>query len=349
MTTISSRSEIMHKAVSRALWGAFFVGGLTVLGAGAANAADTSGEDGVASGNQVGILGEVPVTIGGNAISILGDSESSGTTTTTGGGDAVASTGTTSGEDAVLGGNQIAPDLVAPIVASGNSITVIGDSSTEGTNTTAPAEGSTGGSTATTTGDDGIASGNQVAPDVDAPIMVGGNDVAVIRDDSPLDEGILTGGFLDEGIVNDGLLDDGLLDEGLVEIGLVEIGMLDDGMVGEPVVRIGLIDSAEPAGGDGLLTEPAAEGPLVGDIELAVLAPVEVDSAVGDDSTGTAVAGTDVTDSGPTLLVATAAFMPAMMLAATGTEALPLIGGIALMLVAGLALVGAKRLGHAMV
>src|SRR5690554_33343 len=112
---ISSRSEIMHKAVSRALWGAFFVGGLTVLGAGAANAADTSGEDGVASGNQVGVLGELPVIIGGNAISILGDSESSGSTTPASGGDAVASTATTSGGDSILGGNQVLPDIVAPI------------------------------------------------------------------------------------------------------------------------------------------------------------------------------------------------------------------------------------------
>ncbi|MHA6667697.1 chaplin family protein [Homoserinimonas sp. A447] len=348
----------MHKAVSRALWGAFFVGGLTVLGAGAANAADTSGENGVASGNQVGILGELPVTIGGNAISILGDSESSDTTMAPSGSDAAATTSTTSGEDAILGGNQVMPEVVAPIVASGNAISVLGDSSTDGTQTSATSEGDTEGAAATTTGDDGIASGNQVAPDVDVPIMVGGNDVAVIRDDSPIDGGILSGGFLDEDILNDGLfedglfedglLKDGLLDDGLVEVGLFD-GLLDDGMIGEPIVRMGFINDgllATPVVDDGLLSEPTVEGPVVRAIALDAFAPVEVDSAVDNEGTVTD-AGTDIAMSGFTPLMATAALTPAMMLAATGVETLPLIGGIALMLGTGLALVAAKRTGYA--
>src|SRR5690554_6542182 len=174
----------MRKSVSRALWGAFFVGGLTVLGAGAAHAADTSGEDGTASGNQVGILGELSVTIGGNAISILGDSESSGSTASTTSGDATSNTSTTSGEDATGGGNQIIPDVVAPIVASGNAISVLGDSSTEGTHTSAATEGDTNGTTAGTTGEDAIAGGNQVTPDADLPILVSGNSISLIGDSS---------------------------------------------------------------------------------------------------------------------------------------------------------------------
>src|SRR5690554_1999240 len=150
----------MNKAISRALWGAFFVGGLTVLGAGAAHAADTAGEDGTASGNQAGILADLPVNIGGNAISILGDSESSGATATASETAPAAGSSNTTGEDGTVGGNQVVADIVAPIVASGNAISILGDSSTEGTDTTAPTADNDG-TDATTTGEDGIAGGNQ--------------------------------------------------------------------------------------------------------------------------------------------------------------------------------------------
>src|SRR5690554_4420549 len=189
----------MNKVVSRALWGAFFVGGLTVLGAGAAHAADTSGEDGTASGNQIGILGELPVTIGGNAISILGDSESSGSSTPAMT-DASASAGSsaTTGEDGIASGNQVIPDIVAPIVASGNAISILGDSSTEGTSTgTTPDDGTAEGTTAGTTGEDAIAGGNQVMPDATLPITIGGNSISIIGDSST--EGTSTGTTPDDG------------------------------------------------------------------------------------------------------------------------------------------------------
>src|SRR5690606_14989864 len=192
----------MNKVVSRALWGAFFVGGLTVLGAGAANAADTSGENGAASGNQIGILGELPVTIGGNAISILGDSESSGSSTATVT-DASPSAGSsaTTGEDGVASGNQVIPDIVAPIVATGNAISILGESSTEGASTgVMPTEGTSEGTTAGTTGEDAIAGGNQVMPDANLPIIIGGNSISVIRDSST--EGTTTGPMPTEGTTN---------------------------------------------------------------------------------------------------------------------------------------------------
>ncbi|HEY0261198.1 MAG TPA: hypothetical protein VGC18_15250, partial [Lacisediminihabitans sp.] len=62
------------------LWGALYgtlaVGGMMVLGATAANEAGSGGDDGIVSGSQV--VGDIaaPIQVGGNAISILGDSSS---------------------------------------------------------------------------------------------------------------------------------------------------------------------------------------------------------------------------------------------------------------------------------
>ena len=50
-TPISSQEkDIMRTYLKRALWGTLLAGGITLLGATAANAADTSGEDGLLSG-----------------------------------------------------------------------------------------------------------------------------------------------------------------------------------------------------------------------------------------------------------------------------------------------------------
>ena len=66
----------MKTYVSRALYGALFVGGLSVLGATAAQAADTTGEDGLLSGSQVVSDITAPIAAQGNAVSILGDATS---------------------------------------------------------------------------------------------------------------------------------------------------------------------------------------------------------------------------------------------------------------------------------
>ncbi|WNY34872.1 hypothetical protein Q9Q99_07175 [Curtobacterium flaccumfaciens] len=66
----------MNKYVSRGLWFALFVGGLTLGGTAAANAATTSGADGTVSGTQVAPSVDAPVSLGGNAIGVLGDAVS---------------------------------------------------------------------------------------------------------------------------------------------------------------------------------------------------------------------------------------------------------------------------------
>jgi hypothetical protein len=127
----------MKKYVSRALWCALLAGGLTVLGATAANAAESGGEDGLVSGNQVLSSITAPVIVEGNAISVLGDSSSSGTST----GPAVVSdsgdsdSAVTDGEDGVASGNQVSPDVTAPVAVEGNAISLLGDSSSSGIST----------------------------------------------------------------------------------------------------------------------------------------------------------------------------------------------------------------------
>ena len=64
----------MRTYLKRALWGTLLAGGITLLGATAANAADTSGEDGLLSGTQADTAITAPVTIVDNAVSLLGDS-----------------------------------------------------------------------------------------------------------------------------------------------------------------------------------------------------------------------------------------------------------------------------------
>ena len=67
----------MNKYVSRGLWFTLFVGGLTLGGACAANAATTSGADGTVSGTQVAPSVSAPVSASGNALGVLGDAVSS--------------------------------------------------------------------------------------------------------------------------------------------------------------------------------------------------------------------------------------------------------------------------------
>ena len=120
----------MKRLALRALYATLFAGGLTLLGAGVAHASETSGDDGILSGSQVGISIELPVTVGGNAISLIGDAQSSDASTEvmTGGGDADP-VAITSGEDGIGSGTQALIDVSAPVTIGGNAISVIGDSS----------------------------------------------------------------------------------------------------------------------------------------------------------------------------------------------------------------------------
>ena len=89
----------------------------------------------------------------------------------------------TSGEDGVLSGNQVDADVGAPVDASGNQVTVIGDGNESAGDGEGPrAEASPSADVDHTDGEDGLVSGNQVDADVEAPVDVSGNQVTVIGD-----------------------------------------------------------------------------------------------------------------------------------------------------------------------
>jgi hypothetical protein len=155
-------------------------------GSGESGTATTSGKDGILGGTQ--IVGDVsaPITVSGNAISVAGDSFSgqSGTVSSSDSGAAGGTSGTTSGDDSIAGGTQVLADAGVPVVVGGNAISVIGDSSSEGSTVTNGSGGGSGAGDASTDGSDGIASGSQVIANPWVPVTVGGNAISVVGDSS---------------------------------------------------------------------------------------------------------------------------------------------------------------------
>jgi hypothetical protein len=178
----------MQSFIWKALIGVAFTGGLVALGAGAAYADNTtSGDDGTGSGSQAIIGLNSPVSIGGNSVSVLGASSSSGSSAVppaSGSG----SGGSTAGNSSLLGGTQGAADANAPVTVAGNSISLIGDSGSASSTVGSPAGGggaaSSDGSSGTTSGDSSTLGGTQVAGDSSAPVTVGGNAISVVGDSS---------------------------------------------------------------------------------------------------------------------------------------------------------------------
>ena len=155
-----------------------------------AGPATTSGKDSTAGGTQVVAPVTAPVTVGGNAVSVVGDSRSDGSTT--GGVTGVPSSGTggssTSGADSVLGGTQVVAPVTAPVTVGGNAVSVVGDSrsdgSTTGGSTGTPGAGQVG---SVTSGADSVLGGTQVVAPVTVPVTVGGNAVSVVGDSATTD------------------------------------------------------------------------------------------------------------------------------------------------------------------
>src|SRR5690606_27434086 len=206
-----------------------------------------------------------------------------------------------------------------PIVASGNAISILGDSSTEGASaSTAPTSGTEDGTSPGTTGADAVAGGTQVMPDVDAPIIVGGDSISLLGDTTT--EGTQTSAAPQ----SDADSPTGTTGE--------------DGIAGGNQVMPD-VDLPIIIGGNSI----SVVGDSITDDTTTGVTPT--DPGVEPDSPSPAEPGTDVTGDG-TPLMATAALTPTVMLAATGTEALPLIGGTLLMLIAGLGMVVVKRLAR---
>jgi hypothetical protein len=150
-------------------------------GAGSAGAPTTSGQSGIGSGNQTALGVQAPINASGNQVTVIGQDNtltSIGGSTTGGRG---SSTGapTTSGQNAILSGNQTGIGVAAPIAATGNQVTVIGQDNTL-TSTGGSSTGGGGSTGGTTTGAGGIGSGNQTPIDVQVPVDTSGNQVTVV-------------------------------------------------------------------------------------------------------------------------------------------------------------------------
>ncbi|MDJ0377574.1 chaplin family protein [Cryobacterium sp. PH31-L1] len=188
----------MNTFLKKGLYCALLVGGLSLIGISAANAAEapsTTGADadGIVSGSQVVTDLVAPITLTGNAISVLGDSsagQSSPTTPATTDAAAAGLAPTTSGADGVASGTQAVLATDAPVTVSGNAISVLGDSSSTGSDTTPVPATQPAASTAnpTTTGTNSLLGATQVVTVVTAPIVADGNAISVIGDSSSTGE-----------------------------------------------------------------------------------------------------------------------------------------------------------------
>ena len=176
----------MSKYVSRGLALVLFTGGLTLLGAGIANAADTTGDDGLLSGTQIVAPITAPVEAAGNAVSVLGDAFAGGTAAPAPAPAPASAPVTTSGTDSVLGGTQAVVEAAAPVTVQGNAISVVGDAASAPAPVAAApaAEPAAPAAAPTTSGADGIAGGTQVLPKISVPVNLGGNAVSVLGDSS---------------------------------------------------------------------------------------------------------------------------------------------------------------------
>jgi hypothetical protein len=159
----------------------------TPAGSSASGAPVTSGENGIGSGNQTGVVALVPVNASGNQVTVIGqDNTVSSTGSSTAGTPGAGSTTgpVTSGQDGIGSGNQTGVVALVPVNASGNQVTVVGQDNTVNSTGTSTTGGSTTGPGETTTGEDGAGSGNQTPVVVAVPVNPSGNQVTVVGQDN---------------------------------------------------------------------------------------------------------------------------------------------------------------------
>jgi hypothetical protein len=123
--------KTMHASMRTGLQIALVVGGGIFFSAQASADDTTTGLDSLAGGTQVMTAVSAPVTVSGNAISVVGDSRSTHRPAATGSGhtgSTKAGSASTSGEDSVAGGTQVVAPVTAPVTVGGNAVSVLGDS-----------------------------------------------------------------------------------------------------------------------------------------------------------------------------------------------------------------------------
>ena len=184
----------MNTIVSRALWGTLLAGGITLLGATVAQAAETTGDDGLLSGTQAPISLAAPITSGGDAAPILGDATSTDAAPSASDAGSSPSEGaSTSGLDGILSGTQALLDVAVPVTVGGNAVSVLGDAESTDATTTAPEQAAPEAPAAEaeaapmTSGDDSIGGGTQAIIPISVPVTIGGNAVSVLGDATSTD------------------------------------------------------------------------------------------------------------------------------------------------------------------
>src|SRR6476469_8764283 len=89
----------------------------------------------------------------------------------------------TTGADSALGGNQVAVSAAVPVTVSGNSISLIGDSSSSKADSSAQGSSSSP-SSSTSNGTGSVGGGNQGDLALSVPVNVSGNSISVLGDSS---------------------------------------------------------------------------------------------------------------------------------------------------------------------
>jgi hypothetical protein len=294
----------MNRNIARCLYGVLFAGGLTVLGATAANAADsTTGDDSILSGSVVDAVVSVPVTLNGTSVSVLGDATSSEASTPAPAAPA-APAPTTSGDHSVLGGTNVAPLVSIPVDLGGNAVSVVGDSFSSDSTTDAPEPAPAAAPAASeTSGDDSVGGGTNVAPVVTVPVTVSGNSISLVGDSSSEDSSTAIGGPAPSAGTagsgtsgNDGILGGTLVSPDAtipVTVGGNAISVVGDSSSTGSVTDVGTAPAAPAAGAGSSGDDGILGGTLVSpDATIPVTVGGNAISVVGDSSTEDSATGT---------------------------------------------------------
>lgn len=143
-----------------------------------------TGDDAVASGNDVDLGAALPVQVCGVSVGLLGDAAASCDEASTSAGTGTGSSSPAGGDDALLSGNVVDLGAVAPVQVCGVGAGVLGDAAAS------CGEASTGGSTGPDEGtpptggtpSDGTGSGNDFVAEAELPVQVCGIGVGLLGD-----------------------------------------------------------------------------------------------------------------------------------------------------------------------
>ncbi|WP_210508223.1 hypothetical protein [Naasia sp. SYSU D00057] len=143
-------------------------------------AAETDGSGSLAGGNQIAPNLASPVSVGGNAVSVLGDATAEQGQAAPAG---TAPTGhdlTTDGRGSLLGGNQVAPDLRIPVTVAGNALGILRDAEARPVRVVPGTSHAATPGAATSDGRGSLLGGNQLLPVLHAPLTIAGNGIGLL-------------------------------------------------------------------------------------------------------------------------------------------------------------------------